>query len=392
MKILHVVPSYLPATRYGGPIYAVHGLCKALVRRGVDVSVYTTNVNGNGVSNVETGVPVNLDGVKITYFSSPYFKRLYYTPDMKRNFKQKLGEYDLVHGHSIYLWPTMAAARACDENKVPYVVSPRGMLVKDLVKKKNKLIKYVWITTVEKRNFACADLIHFTSTIEREEARRFKLRMNRICVLPNGIDIDELETLATRCRTNRSKDIVPHILYLGRLHWKKGLDLLIRSMTHVRGADLVIAGNDEDGYASCLKNISREAGVDHRVRFEGPKYGADKYLALTDAYLSVLTSRSENFGNTVLESMAVGCPVVVSRHVGLAHTIQTSGAGMVVGSEPAEIASAINALINDPGRTKSMGERGMKTAREQFAWDVVVNKYIRQYRQVIQAARNADER
>src|SRR5262249_2892122 len=69
MRILHVVPTYLPAVRYGGPIFAVHGLCRALARRGHHVEVFTTNVDGSGASPVPLGEPVDLDGVQIRYFS-----------------------------------------------------------------------------------------------------------------------------------------------------------------------------------------------------------------------------------------------------------------------------------------------------------------------------------
>ncbi len=392
VKILHVTPSYLPATRYGGPIVAVHGLCKALVRKGNDVSVLTTNVNGQGVSGVEVDVPVDVDGVKVTYFSSPYFRRLFYAPNLETTLVEKIRRYDLVHGHSIYLWPTMAAAKACHRHKTPYVISPRGMLVEDLVKKKNRLLKTAWLRFVEKKNFEKADLVHFTSRIEEEEARRFDLRMTRTCVLPNGIDIDEMESCGSPDCAKERKDYEPQILYLGRVHWKKGLKPLIRAMALLPRGALVIAGNDEDGYRKQLEKLAARSGLGDRVRFVGPKYGMDKYRALADAHVAVLTSTSENFGNTVLESMAMGRPVVVSRAVGLAETIRESGAGLVVDGDPHEIANAINALIEDPRTANSMGERGRETARERYSWDVVVPKYVQQYRQLLQASRNDTQR
>ncbi len=111
MRLLHVVPTYFPATRYGGPIYAVHGLCRALVRRGHGVDVFTTNVDGNLSSAVPLSVPVDLDGVSVSYFPASY-RRLYVSPLMRRMLDQTMGRYDLVHLHSVYLWPTYAAARA----------------------------------------------------------------------------------------------------------------------------------------------------------------------------------------------------------------------------------------------------------------------------------------
>ena len=134
IRLLHVVPTYLPAYRYGGPIYSVHSLCRSLVERGCKVDVFTTNVDGEQDSNVPLGEMVELDGVKIRYFSCPYGRRLYYSPAMIGALREHVRAYDLIHLHSVYLWPTWAAARVSRQAHVPFLISPRGMLVKDLVK------------------------------------------------------------------------------------------------------------------------------------------------------------------------------------------------------------------------------------------------------------------
>ena len=128
MRILHVVPTYLPATRYGGPIYSVHGLCRALVRRGHEVHVLTTNVDGAGVSGVPLDRPVDLDGVQVRYFPVPFLRRLYWSPQMATATDARMAESDVLHCHSVFLWPTWMAARAARRARVPYVCAPRGML------------------------------------------------------------------------------------------------------------------------------------------------------------------------------------------------------------------------------------------------------------------------
>src|SRR5262245_27002705 len=149
MRILHIVPTYLPATRYGGPIFAVHGLCRALAARGHDVHVFTTNVDGDRTSDVPLGVAVPLHGVNVHYFASS-FRRLYYSPAMSRALRGA-DDFHVVHLHSVFLWPTLAAARAARRAGVPYVVSPRGMLVPELIRRKSSLIKRAWIAAFEKR-------------------------------------------------------------------------------------------------------------------------------------------------------------------------------------------------------------------------------------------------
>ncbi len=178
VKILHVVPTYLPATRYGGPIFAVHGLCRALARRGHDVHVFTTNVDGDGVSGVPLQTPVALDGVQVHYFASP-LRRLYLSPSMKRALRRDTAGFDLVHLHSVFLWPTWAAARAARRAGVPYVVSPRGMLVPELIARKSRWTKTAWIRLIERDNLESAAAVHFTARREWEDARRLGVPLRK---------------------------------------------------------------------------------------------------------------------------------------------------------------------------------------------------------------------
>src|SRR5580658_2462704 len=97
MRILHVVPSYLPAVRYGGPIYSVHALCRALAGRGHDVRVYTTNVDGSGVSDVPLSQPVTIDRVKVSYFACGLGRRLYRSPEMGRVLETEVPTFDVLH-------------------------------------------------------------------------------------------------------------------------------------------------------------------------------------------------------------------------------------------------------------------------------------------------------
>ncbi|MEZ5582503.1 MAG: glycosyltransferase [Candidatus Competibacteraceae bacterium] len=141
MRLLHVVPTYLPATRYGGPIYSVHGLCKALAARGHEVHVFTTNVDGPGDSDVPLTKPVRRDGVSIWYFPSRQLRRLYWSPPMAKALRKLMPGFDLVHLHSIFLWPTWMAARCARHCNVPYILAPRGMLVKELIQRKSSWIQ-----------------------------------------------------------------------------------------------------------------------------------------------------------------------------------------------------------------------------------------------------------
>ena len=350
MRILHVVPTYLPARRYGGPIVAVHGLCKALVARGHDVHVFTTNVDGSGVSDVPLGRIVEMDGVKVHYFASP-FPRLYWSPGMRHALRDA-SSFDLVHIHAVYLWTGVAAARAAARAAVPYVISPRGMLVPELIRGKSYVAKSAWLQLMERRGFARASAIHFTSQLEWDDAKRVGLPLPAPVVLPNGIDLESRPDIRREDQT---------LLFLGRVNWKKGLDRMIERLPSLPGVRFVVAGNDEEELTPRLRVLAENLGVAERVDFVGPVYGHAKNELLASATLFVLPSRSENFGNAVLEALAMETPVVLSPEVGLADQVVTAGAG-IAGLD------GIAPLLADPERRQAMGRAGRALVESRFAW------------------------
>ena len=361
MKILHVVPTYLPAHRYGGPIVAVHGLCKALAARGHDVTVFTTNVDGDGVLDVPTGAPVPMDGVRVHYFPST-FRRLYVSPQMRRALAS-IGEQEIVHSHAVYLWPGVAAAAAARRAGVPYVISPRGMLVPELIRQKSAVVKKLWLSLVERRALAGAAAIHFTSELERREAARVGLPLPSPVVIPNGIDLLPRPDVPRDERT---------LLHLGRVTWKKGLNTVIEALPRLPGVRFVIAGNDEEGLTPQLRELAVRNGVGDRVEFAGPVYGAAKQELLARATLFVLFSQSENFGNAVLEALAMETPVVLSAGVGLAEEVVAAGAG-AIGLE------AISGLLQDQERRIAMGRNGRVLVESHFAWPTVAERFEEAY-------------
>ncbi|HEY3569715.1 MAG TPA: glycosyltransferase [Thermoanaerobaculia bacterium] len=370
MKILHVVPTYLPAWRHGGPILAVHGLCKALAARGHEVTVLTTDVHGNGSLDVPLGRPVGIDGVEVRYFPVRSLRRLYWAPELAEAARTEVGRSDAVHLHSVFLWPTSAVARAAERADVPYVLSPRGMLVPDLIRERGRWRKLAWMALAERRTIERAAVLHATSALEAEEAARLGFPLPPVAVVPNGIDPEpwdgDLSALSKPVR-----EIVegpPFLLFLGRLSWKKGLDRLIPALSSVPNAVLAVAGNDEEALRPDLERLAGDSG---RVRFPGPVHGADKAALLHRAAALVLPSRSENFGNVILESWAAGRPVAVTPEVGLAGTVRETGAGIVL---EGDLGKALKDLLANPTRLDEMGRRGEKAVRERFGWPAVARE------------------
>jgi glycosyltransferase involved in cell wall biosynthesis len=385
MRILHVVPSYLPATRYGGPIYSVHALCVALVERGHHVEVFTTNVDGPGVSDVPVSQAVYIDGVKVTYFEASIGRRIYRSSSMGAALTTRVSSFDVVHLHSVFLWPTSAAAAQARKCGVPYVLAPRGMLVRDLISSKSSLLKSVWIRLFERRNLANASAIHVTSKVEADEITALGLPMPHVAVMPNGVEVPDLS-----CNSELTDDAgsLPHplILSLGRISWKKGLDSLIKALAHVPDATLVIAGNDEENYTSVLHGIASQLQLTDRIKFIGPIYGDAKWRLIKHADVFVLPSKNENFGNAVLEAMACGVPVIVTPGVGLASIIEAANAGLVCSDDPPELGRNISMLLADRDRRRSMGDRGKALARANFTWDAIALQAEGCYQRVVNDA------
>jgi glycosyltransferase involved in cell wall biosynthesis len=378
VKILHVVPTYLPAVRYGGPIHSVHGLCRALAQRGHEVHVATTNVDGAGTSDVPLHTPVTLEGVQVRYFPCALGRRLYRSPTMGRFLRSATGEYSVVHVHSVFLWPSWAATRSAARNGTPYVISPRGMLVADLMRRKSRLLKWTWVQLIERRSLRRAAAVHVTSPLEAEELRALGLPLPpALWEVPNGVPVS--------IATATEPDEPPFVLFLGRVNWKKGLDRLIPAMARVPGAKLVVAGNDEEGYGREVRSLAERHGVAGRVEFAGYVAGEEKRQWLSRAALLVLPSYSENFGNVVLEAWAQCRPVVITREVGLAEAVTRGGGGLVVDGEPEALATAIRLLLADPVRRRQCGDAGRAMVEREFAWPMIAQRMETLY-QTLRAA------
>jgi len=384
MRILHVVPTYLPATRYGGTIFSVHGMCKGLAERGHEVHVFTTNVDGPGDSDVPLEQPVPLDGARVWYFPSPRLRRLYWSPAMARALAREMPGFDLVHLHSVFLWPTLYAARMARTHAKPYLITPHGMLYPELIVERSPWLKRAWISLFERRNIEHASAIHLTVEAEAQALHHFGFRLPRLTVIPNGVD--QPEDVDEQALSEAVRRVAEHgklILFLSRVHWKKGLDRLVQAMAHIPDAHLAIAGNDEENYLETLLPLADACGVRQRITVLGPVQGADKAFLFRRAMVTVLPSAyPENFGIVVLEALSHGCPVVVTPEVGLAGWVSETDAGLVSQGEPRTLASAISSLLDDPARRRRMTSAGPQRVLEQFGWPTVARQIEAVYRQI----------
>lgn len=400
MRLLCVVPSYLPAHQFGGPIFSLHGLNKALAARGVDVTVCTTDAGIEG--KVETARESVIDGVKVIYFPfSRYFEFMgptgwQFSAAMNKYLDSNVKAFDIAYILSVWNYPVAAASHYCRKYKVPYIISPRGMLYPYMFNKK-AWKKFLYYKLVSKCDLSKASAIHYTSADEAEKCHTRLGFKNKALVVPNGLDLNDLGALpsrgAFRARYPFLKD-KKIILFLGRIHWKKGLDILVKAFAGMaeRRDDihLVIAGNDEAGFSRTVKRWIKEAGMVYndpgsgeessgksvKITFTGLLTGREKWEALIDSDVFALPSYSENFGMAVVEAMATGLPVVISDQVGICKEVESANAGAVVPNDAAEVSRELERILADRKLAIEMGENGKRLVRDVFLWDKIADTMV----------------
>lgn len=388
MKILHIVPTYFPATRYGGPIQSVHDLNKNLVRLGHQVTVFTTNIDGPNNLDVPLAVPQFIDGVGVYYFPST-FRFWFYSSSMKKNLAERVGEFDLVHITSVFLSASVLGAYYAKKFNKPYIISPRGSLMAEPLKKSG-FKKRAYLGLVEKKNLAGAAAIHFTTELEKLEYEKAGLPLRDYLLIPNFLE--PIDNSLEKREFRKKIGLGPEekiILSLGRLNWKKGFDTLIPAFAEVvkKNPDsrLVIAGGDEGGYKKEIERLIRDSGqaIADKIIFTGELKGEEKNSAYQDADVFTLPSYAENFAMTVLEAAQRGIPSVITPAVGLAGEIEKNGAGLVAKKNKEEFAGAIIDLLTDTNKNRTMGEKARLMA-EKFSpaklaplWEAGYHRFVK---------------
>ena len=381
MRALHVSPYFAPAFRYGGPVRSVHGLCRALGSSNVDVEVLTTNADGADEIPVDVVRRGEFDGVRVDYLERSFPRRYFNANGLVDAIRTKLSNVDIVHVHGLWSFPVWLAARECLDQRVPFVVSPRGMLDPGSLSHR-ALRKKIAFWLRERRYLREAALLHATSVAEEESLKRLELGP-RIVRLPNGVCVPErARSGVTRERWGVDAD-AELVVYLGRLHPIKRLDLVVAAFDRVRrerpNARLVIAG-PEDGLDG--RELVRGAEQPEAVRWVGEVDGDEKWSLLAEADVVVSCSDSESFGMSVVEAMSMATPVVTTKTCPW-EEVEVVGAGYWVEQRADAIARAIEAIVADPDEARAMGERARELVDGRYRWPAIARAMSKQYESVV---------
>lgn len=385
MRILHVIPSVSPVR--GGPSVVVHTIARELAAAGVAVTVATTDDDG---PDHRRPVPAGREeeeepGVHVRYFPRQLG---FYTVSrpLASWLERHAGDYDVIHVHALFTFPSTVAAWSAHRRDVAYVVRPLGTLDRWGTTQRRPVLKRASMHLLERRVLAGAAAVQWTTTAEREAAPWWARELPA-AVIPNPVDVPERLPapgyLASRHPRLRDREV---ILFLGRLDPKKGLELLLESVAALRTrhpeAALVVAGSGAPGYVAQLTARAIRLGLERDILWTGHLAGKAKWAALVDARVLVLASHAENFAVSVAEAMGAGTPVVISERVGIQADVRKAGAGLVVPRSPVALAQALERILDDPGRAAAMGEAGRRFVASTYSPAVVTGQLLGLYEQL----------
>lgn len=393
MRILHVSNFFKPSFESGGVAISCYSITKNLVELNHDITVYTTNRN-KVATNVITNKKVVVDGIKVYYFENlkKYFPFKipplpYYSLFIIR---KQIREFDLIHIHEHRTLLAIVVHHYAIKNGIPYVLQPRG----SIPKMSKSIQKSIFDLIVGKKIIENASKIIASSKIESEQYKQVfpEIIEDKIINIPNGIDLKEYSNLPKygcfkkEYSINHDKKIV---LFLSRIHERKGADILIEAFSLVKTSlsniMLVIVGPD-GGYLKKLKSDVIYFNLESDVLFTGPLHGIDKLAAYVDANVFVLPSKDkyESFGNVVIEACACGTPVIITNNCGVGEYI-SSECGYIIDADTFSLKNAILDLLTNEEKSKKLGEYGRQLVLTTLSYDKVIQDYEKLYRNVVNA-------
>lgn len=357
MKVLHYIPSL--AAYAGGVASYLSVLCEELGKL-VELHVATSYESKREVKICNAIVHRISSGLTCYSSSKALLKEL---------------RPDVVHINGCWQ-PQLAffqwAARSL---KIPVVLSPHGMLEPWIVKRHYWTRKWPAIQLYQRGLVKRADYLHATADTEKDNLLRLGWN-SRIAVIPNAVNIEELP-LKDNWRIKK------RIVFMSRLHVKKGIELLLEALSHLKpdldGYEVIIAGEGEPHYVETLKKVAISFGLSEIVKFVGGVYGAEKVSLLQSADLFVLPTYSENFGIVVAEALACGTPVITT-HGTPWKELEDYACGWYIPVEVNALRKTLREAMSLTEETiETMGRNGRRLVEKQYTDKSVASQFFEKY-------------
>lgn len=363
LSIVHVIPHI--SEEASGPSYSVPRLCTSLAEGGHKVKLSCLAA----VSSVP--------GVNIrTHPQWQCFSRFAVSPELLLDLRKDAGEVDIVHNHSLWAMPNVGAGWVALERKAKVVVSPRGTLSEWAMSHSRRIKQLVW--PFQKRLLSRADLLHATSEAEYEDIRRHGFQAP-VVLLPNGIDLPIVSS-------NPHTEGKFTLLFLGRLHPVKGIEFLLDAWQLLQDRfpqwQLRIVGKGDAHYVEGLCQRAQNLKL-QRVEFAGPLYGEEKRRMFASSHLFILPSYSENFGMAVAESLAYGCPAIVT-HGAPWQGLERERCGWWIEQSVDSLSRTLEEAMSLPKEElREMGKRGIAWMGRDFSWQAIARSMELSYRWIL---------
>ncbi|NJN57533.1 MAG: glycosyltransferase [Leptolyngbyaceae cyanobacterium SL_5_9] len=396
MRILQIVPSI--SLVYGGPSQMVLGLSKALAAEGVEVTVLTTDSNGDVGQpplDVPLDRPIDQEGYQIRYFRCSPFRRYKFSLGLLRWLANHTVEFDLAHIHALFSPISSFSASVARSKKLPYLLRPLGTLdPADLQKK--KALKQIYAALLERPNLAGAAAVHFTSPQEAKVSERFGV-ITQDWVIPLGVNWQKPDATDSTIAPDTAlqnlgipyQQDIPLVLFMSRIDPKKGLDLLFPALEKLLAEGLkfhfvLAGGNPQDSeYERRIRTQVQESTLAAHSTLAGFVTGDSKTALLQAADLFVLPSYYENFGIAVAEAMAAGVPVVISDQVHIWEDIKQAEAGWVSACEVNALTEQLRTAIQSDPERQRRGTNAQAHALKHYSWQAIAQQTIQAYRQIL---------
>lgn len=389
LRILHMVRSLDPSA--GGPPIVAIKLATAQAEAGHEVHVlaYRTAESEPDVRAVLSQIP-NSSLLDLHRLPEPGSVERVVATNAARTARSLLPRIDVIHLHGVWEPSLIRVAAVARQLGVPYVVTPHGMLDPwSLAQKRQKKMLAMWFAVRQMLNEAA--FLHLLNSDERDLLKPLGFTSPGE-LIPNGVFEHEVKNVTppgTFREAYPELGTSPYILFLSRLHFKKGLDYLAQAFEAIAprfpDVHLVVAGPDGGARAEFEASIAK-AGLSRRVHLVGPIYGRLKTAAMVDADVFCLPSRQEGFSMAITEALGFGCPCVITEPCHFPE-VQEVGAGYVTGLNGAEVAEALTKVLSNSAAKQTMGEAGKKLVTERFTWNVIADLAVSFYRKHCPALR-----
>jgi glycosyltransferase involved in cell wall biosynthesis len=372
LQIIHTIAG----TRFehGGTSRSVPALCSALAQLGLETHLVT----GRPASrSVQSNVP--LEPVQTHWIEeSKRTGRLFTGPAFRRVLKDLVGaakDASILQDHGLWLPSNHAVACFARKSGTPRIVTPRGML-SPWAMANGKYKKQLFWRLFQRFDLHSATAFHATSEMEAGEIRNLGF-FQPIAVVPNGVEFPQKAV-------EKSAHSRPRMLFLSRIHPKKGLLNLLRAWNVVKPEwDLVIAGPDESGHQQFLQAEARRLGISDSVKFPGAVDDRQKWSLYGTADVFVLPSFSENFGIVIAEAMSAGLPAITT--VGTPWSqLPDRKIGWWVEPTVESLASVIGEVTTTPVTIlNQMGNRASNWVQSEYRWNAIASKMLEFYKWIL---------